>query len=373
MSKSIEYIPVAQPSISDLEKRYLVECLESGWISSTGSFLDKFQTQFGEFTNCRFALATNNGTTALHLACKALGLSENDEVIVPNITFVASANAITYCGAKPIFVDVLPGTLNMDTSLLHEKISKRTKGIIAVHLYGVPCDMKTIMEFARERGLWVIEDAAEALGASIDGKIVGSIGDIATFSFYGNKILTTGEGGMLVTNREDLYLKAKLFRGQGMDPNRRYWFPVVGFNYRMTNIAAALGLAQLSRINEFEEKREMIFDTYRKYLSNFPEYFDFVPDLPSSVKVSNWIFTLYLKTFLREHRDYVMNFLEERCIESRPVFPPIGDLPPYLNNHDYPVSRDWSYRGISLPTFVDMTDEQVIRICETLILAIRSI
>ena len=243
-----EFIPVAAPALIGNEKAYVLDCLESSWISSNGAYIERFETVFADFIGTRHALSCCNGTVALHLALLALDVRPGDEVIVPSLTYVASANAVMYCGAKPVLVDSEPETWNLDPARIEELINPRTRGIIVVHLYGHPANMDPILEIARRRHLFVVEDAAEAHGATYRGQKVGTLGDLATFSFYGNKVITTGEGGMVCTNNEVLARKVRQLKGQGQDPRRRYWFPIVGYNYRMTNIEAAIGLAQLERI-----------------------------------------------------------------------------------------------------------------------------
>ena len=243
-------IAVAAPTLNGNEKRYVLECLETTWISSIGRFITEFERGFARFCGVEHAIAVSNGTNALHLALVALGVTSGDEVIVPSLTYVATANAVTYCGAKPVLVDCDPRTLNIDPAAIAGKITAHTKGIIPVHLYGHPADMDPIISVAREHGLFVLEDAAEAHGAEYKGRRVGGLGNCAAFSFFGNKIMTTGEGGMVTTNDSALAAKLRLYRGQGLDPGRRYWHPVIGYNYRMTNIAAALGLAQLEQVDE---------------------------------------------------------------------------------------------------------------------------
>jgi perosamine synthetase len=216
------FIPVAAPTLGGNERAYVLECLDSTWISSSGRFLDAFEADFARFCGVSHAVAVNNGTTALHLALTALGIGPGDEVIVPNLTYIASANAVTYCGAKPVFADCEPLTLNLDPDCIEARITPRTRAILPVHLYGHPADMDRIMRLAARYDLHVVEDAAEAHGATYRGRPVGSFGACATFSFYGNKIITTGEGGMVVTDDATLAARLRLYRGQGLDPQRRY-------------------------------------------------------------------------------------------------------------------------------------------------------
>ena len=235
MSNNLEIsnarIAIAAPTLNGNERRYVLECLETTWISSIGRFITEFERAFARFCGVEHAIAVSNGTTALHLALVALGLKPGDEVIVPTLTYIATANAVTYCGAKPVLVDCDPRTLQHGSGqLLRGKITAHTKGIIPVHLYGHPVDMDPIISVAREHGLFVLEDAAEAHGAEYKGRRVGGLGNCAAFSFFGNKIMTTGEGGMVTTNDSNLAAKLRQYRGQGLDQGRRYWHSVVGYN-----------------------------------------------------------------------------------------------------------------------------------------------
>ena len=358
------FIFVAQPTLSGKEKEYVLDCLDSTWISSVGKYIELFEESFARFVGVKHAVATNNGTTALHLALVALGLGPGDEVLVPTVTFIATANAVTYCGARPVLVDVLPGTLNMNPELLKEKITSRTKGVIPVHLFGHPADMKSISKFAHDHGLWVLEDAAEAHGASLDGSRVGSLGDCATFSFFGNKIITSGEGGMVTTDDDDLARQMRLLRGQGMDPSRRYWFPMVGYNYRMTNIQAAIGLAQLETIDEALADRAELAARYSDALSDIEEL-TLPVSLPGSIH-AYWMVNVFLLVGDERQRDKTMSSLLQAGIETRPVFYPLHWMPPYRIETDFPVADHWAPRGISLPTHRNVSVEDVKRIAREL-------
>ncbi len=263
-----KFIPVAAPMLVGNEKAYVMDCLDSTWISSSGKYIEQFEQAFADFCGVRYAASCCNGTVALHLALLAFGIGPGDEVVVPTLTYVATANAVKYCGASPVFVDSDPETWNIDPALIEARITSRTKGIIVVHLYGHPADMDPIMSVAKRHGLFVIEDAAEAHGAEYKGRRIGSIGDISTFSFYGNKIMTTGEGGMVVTDDGTLAAKVRQFKGQGWDPNRRYWFPIIGYNYRMTNVAAAIGLAQLEKADWHIGRRREVAEWYNENLKD---------------------------------------------------------------------------------------------------------
>jgi perosamine synthetase len=319
-------IPVAAPVLGGREKEYVNDCLDSTWISSQGKYLDLFQEKFAAYCHSRHAVACCNGTVALHLALMAFDLQPGDEVIVPSLTFVATANAVVYCGAVPIFVDSEPVTGNLDPAKIEELITPRTKGIIAVHLFGHPADMDALRAITNRHNLFLIEDAAEAHGALYRGAPAGGLGDIATFSFYGNKIITCGEGGLVLTNRDDLATKISLLRGQGMDPARRYWFPIVGYNYRMTNLAAAIGLAQLEMIDWHLGRRRDVAMGYLERLKDFPGIT--LHREQSWAKHAYWMFTINLDGADAVRRDAVMSSLAERGIETRPVFYTLHKLTP---------------------------------------------
>ncbi|MBC7334373.1 MAG: DegT/DnrJ/EryC1/StrS aminotransferase family protein, partial [Actinobacteria bacterium] len=264
-------IPVLEPSIGKEEIRSVLKAVKSGWVSSKGEFIEKFEKKFADYHRVKEAVSTSNGTTALHLALKSLGIEKNDEVIVPVLTFAATANAVIYCNAKPVFVDIHPKYWCIDPQKIEEKITEKTRAIIPVHLYGHPCDMDWITDIAEDHGLYVVEDAAESHGAEYKGKKVGTFGDIACFSFYGNKIITTGEGGMCITNNEELAKEMRILRDHGMRPDKKYWHDKIGFNYRMTNLQAALGIVQLKKLDKFINKKRKIAKIYRKNLYEFQE------------------------------------------------------------------------------------------------------
>jgi perosamine synthetase len=352
-------ISVAQPVLGGNEKRYVLECLDSGWISSIGRFIGLFEEAFAEFCGASYAIATSNGTSALHLALAALGVGPGDEIVIPTLTFVATANAVRYCGARPVFVDSDPETMTLDPTLIEPVLTARTKGIIAVHLYGHPADMTPILNIAKKRGMFVLEDAAEAHGALYGGRRIGSLGDVAAFSFYGNKIVSTGEGGMVTTSDPAFRDRLLQLRGQGMDPARRYWFPVVGFNYRMTNIAAAIGLAQLEQIDDFLERRRVLACAYRRHLSGLIEYLQ-LPCERFSVTHAFWSYPIVLRESTRMCRDQMMRALEGDGIETRPIFYPMHDLPPYRDAEgDYPIADRLAARGICLPMHCALAEEEV--------------
>lgn len=367
------FIPVAEPSLVGNEKKYVLDCLESTWISSNGKYIQQFEEAFAKFCGVKCALSCCNGTASLHLALLALGVGPGDEVIVPTLTFVATANAVSYCGATPVFVDSEIETWNMDTSLLEDLITPRTKGIVVVHIYGHPVDMDPVLAVARKHGLFVIEDAAEAHGAEYKGRKVGSIGDIATYSFYGNKIITTGEGGMVVTSNRELACRIRQLRAQGMDSHRRYWFPVIGYNYRMTNVAAAIGLAQLEKVNWHVTRRREIATQYARCLGDVPGV-RFQAEKPWARNVY-WMTSVVLDEQWPD-RDLVMEKLADAGIETRPFFYPMHTLPIYCKSargQGYPISEKVAARGINLPSSAKLTEEDVGYICDQLIRILQTI
>ena len=360
-------IPVAAPVLDGREAEYVLECLTTSWISSNGRFIAEFEKAFAAFCGVKHAVATNNGTSALHLALVALGLGPGDEVIVPSLTYIASANAVRYCNAKPVFVDNDIHTFNMDPDEVAASITSRTKAIMPVHLYGHPVDLDPILKIAKEHGLFVVEDAAEAVGAKYKGRTIGGHGTCATFSFFGNKIITTGEGGMVTTNDDEIAARLRLFRGQGVDPRRKYWFPVIGYNYRMTNIAAAIGLAQLERIDSHLSTRKKVADGYHRRLAHLSDRIA-LPMTENWAEHAYWMYTVLLQQTVRKDRDRVMQDLDDLGIETRPVFYPLHILPPYRDHAQgsFPRAEFCGARGINLPTHGRLTDQDIDRVAEAL-------
>jgi perosamine synthetase len=364
MAMSSKRIPVAEPVLAGNEQQYVMECLTSGWISGSGKFVTAFEERFAEFCGAKYAVGVFNGTVALHVALLALGVGEGDEVIVPDFTYIASANSVTYCQAKPVFVDIDPVTWTLDPADVARKITSRTRAIMPVHVYGHPADMDPLRALAAQHGLALLEDAAEAHGAAYRGQRIGSIGDVATFSFYGNKIITTGEGGMITTSDQGLAEHIRLLRGQGMDPRRRYWFPVVGYNYRITNIQAAIGLAQLERIDWFIERRIEVAGWYHEALTDTPI------TLPAQAEWARNVYWLY-SVVLPPHidRDRLIAQLDAHGIETRPFFYPMHVLPPYFDSdgdRQFPHSTDLARRGINLPSSATLSREDVRSIADAL-------
>jgi perosamine synthetase len=363
---------VAQPSLNGNELKYVSECVESTWISSSGPFIERFEKAFAEFCDARHAVVTNNGTTALHLALVALGIGAGDEVIIPALTYVASANAVKYCGATPVFADSDPVTMTIDPTDAATKITTRTKAIMPVHLYGHPADMERINALAARYGIAVVEDAAEAHGALCNGRKVGALGDCGVFSFFGNKIITTGEGGAVVTNDERLADRLRLYRGQGMDPARRYWFPVVGYNYRMTNVAAAIGVAQMERADDHLAARGRVADWYHERLHAHRDVFD-LPETAAWATHVYWMYTVILRDSVSLQRDEVMARMAAAGIETRPVFYPMHQLPPYREeNGHYPIAERLAGRGINLPTHAGLTERDIDRVVSQLVNSVRA-
>ncbi len=363
-----DFIPVAAPDLSDLEERYAVDAIRSTWISSSGHYVKTFEEQFADSCNVKSAASVVNGTAALHLALEAIGLQPGEEVILPSLTYVATANAVRYAQGVPVFVDVDPGTWCLSPSLIKDAISPRTKGIIAVDLYGHPADMDSIREVASGHDLWVIEDAAEAHFARYKGRVIGGLADMTGGACFGNKIIPCGEGGAITTNDSALDGRIRLLRNQGMDPDRRYFFPVIGYNYRLTNIACALLCAQLERRGPLIARRREIYRRYRERLEGIPGL-GMQPAAPWA-EVTPWLFcvTVDAGRFGRT-RDEVMSLLLRNQIETRPFFIPVHHLPPYTVGREplhLPHTERLSATGINLPTFSGMSDAQIDRVCDTL-------
>jgi perosamine synthetase len=356
-------IPVAAPDLSGNEEKYVVQAIRSTWISSKGKYIERFEREFSSSCGTRAAVGVCNGTVALHLALLALDARPGDEILVPSLTYIATANAVRYVGAEPVFVDVDPNTWCMDPARLEDNITPRTKGIIAVHLYGHPCDMDVINHIAGVHGLWVVEDAAEAHFALYKGRPVGSMSRIAAFSFFGNKIITCGEGGALTLSDPNLELRVRTLRGQGMDPLRRYYFPVTGYNFRMTNIAAALLCAQLERREAMIARRRDVFRKYSSLLSDVAGI-GLQPVAPWA-EPTPWLFCITVDEAVYGHtRDELMAFLDSAGVETRPFFIPLHSLPPFREGsrqrgEALPVTDRLAGAGLNLPTFTGMTDEDI--------------
>ncbi|MEU8300246.1 DegT/DnrJ/EryC1/StrS family aminotransferase [Micromonospora sp. NPDC048909] len=351
-----DHYPVARPCLSDLEERYLLDAYRSGWISSQGPYLQRFEGEFAARCGAATAVATGNGTVALHLVLAAAGIGPGDEVIVPALTYVATANAVTYCGARPVFVDVSPETWCIDVEQVAAAVGPRTRAVVAVDLYGHPADYPALRALCARQGLLLVADAAESFGALLNGRPTGDLADATTFSFFGNKVITAGEGGCVTTSDPALAERMRLLRNQGMDPHRRYFFPVVGYNYRLTNLAAALLCAQLERADEIIGRRDAVISTYERELAS-PPLINRQPILPG-VRRAPWMGSFLVGPPGTENlRDELARTLEMLGVETRPFFVPIPHLPPYADaDGAYPVTVDLARRGINLPTYAELSD-----------------
>ncbi|MGO9361638.1 MAG: DegT/DnrJ/EryC1/StrS family aminotransferase [Xanthobacteraceae bacterium] len=354
-------IPLYKPYLNGAEKLYVNQCLDSSWISSRGEFVSRFESGFERFVGIRHAATACNGTVALHLALAALGLGPGDEVIVPTLTYVASVNAIVHAGAKPVFVDAVQSTWQMDPVDVRRKITANTKAVLAVHLYGAACEMDELQSICRAHNLYLIEDCAEAFGTYYRDKHVDSFGDIATFSFFGNKTITTGEGGMIATNNSQLFSTAHRLKTQGVSPTREYWHEVIGYNYRMTNICAAIGVAQLEQAEQILGMKRQIAAWFNERLSGIPVT---LQHEPKDNRQSWWLYSVLAKD--AAERDGLRNALRLAGIETRPFFHPAHILPPYASGLHFPVAESLSARGINLPSFPGLSESDVDQICEAI-------
>ena len=358
-------IPVSAPSLAGNELAYITDAVAGGWVSSQGAYVSRFEASFADYVGGAVAVSTTSGTTALHLALAGIGVGPGDEVVVPDTTFGASANAVLMTGAVPVFADVDAATWTITAAGLEGAISSKTKAVMPVHLYGHPCDMDPIMDVARQHGLAVVEDCAEALGALYKGKPVGLIGDVGCFSFFANKVITTGEGGMITTNDGALADRLVRLRNHGMDPARRYWHEEPGFNYRMTNIQAALGLAQLEQIDGFMARRAACAAAYQQGLADIDGLTQ-----PTEASWANSIFWLYSVLLDESVLDFeptdLASRLKRRGVETRPIFPPLHRQPAFRGAHAaeaFPVADRLWRQGLSLPMSNDLDPEDVRAIC----------
>lgn len=366
-------IPVSEPDIGLEERKALLDAFDSSWISSKGYYIEKFEREFADFVGVRHAITTSNGTVSLHLILLALGIGPGDEVIVPTFTYIASVNSIRYVGATPVFVDSEPDTWNIDPEDVKRKITDRTKAIMTVHIYGHSVDIDPLLEICVKKRLYLIEDSAEATGTLYKGKHVGSFGIAGSFSFFGNKTITTGEGGMVVTNNEDLAKKIRKLKNQGNSDCKRYWHDVIGYNYRMTNLQAAIGYAQLKRVNELVGKKRQIAKWYKKYLKH--ELIQH-PLEKEYCKNSYWMYSILLNSTLGDKRELIMELLlKEFGIETRPFFYPAHLLPMYKNitKASFPVVESFYFRGINLPSSTKLTEGDIRFVSEAFLEIIASI
>jgi len=350
--------PVYKPYFTGREKEYVNQCLDSTWISSKGEFINRFEQGFGDFIGAAHVTTVANGTVALHLALEAIGVGRGDEVIVPTFTYVASVNTILQVGAVPVFVDSLESTLQVDPADIKRKITAKTKAIMAVHLYGQACEMDELASICKEHGLLLIEDCAEAFGTLYKGRHVGTFGDIATFSFFGNKTITTGEGGMVVAREQAVADRAFHLKNQGVSKEREYWHDAVAYNYRMTNICAAIGVAQLESAESIIAKKRQIAGWYKSGLQELP--LKTHDEQPGTVH-SFWMCSVVLdhandRAGLREN-------LKAAGIETRPFFYPAHTLPHCATRQNFPIAESLSARGINLPSYPDLCEGDVAKIC----------
>lgn len=355
----IHDIPFAKPSITQLEIDYATDAASNGWGKKCYEYINKFEDSFASYLNVKHAISTSSCTGALHIAMRALSIKDGDEVIVPEITWIATAAAVTYERAVPVFVDIDPKTWCIDPNKIEAAITSKTKAIIAVHLYGNLCDMARLREIADKHGLYLIEDAAEALGSEWQGLKAGSIADIGVFSFHGTKTITTGEGGMFVCNREDIYQKALLQSNHGRKPTKHtiFWMDEVGVKYKMSNVQAAIGLGQIERIEELVLRKREIFDFYYKNLS----------DLPVSMNTQNlgdinsyWLPAVVDNANLTEaKRDQLLEAANQNGIGLRPFFYSLSRFPMFSNLKESSVASRICRSGFNLPSFHDITKEQL--------------
>jgi len=359
-------IPICTPRISEEDVRRLEECVRSTWISGTSKYVGEFEENFSRYCGCNEGVATNSGTTALHLALATLGIKKGDEVIIPTFTMIATANAVTYTGARPVLVDSEPCTWNIDALKIEEKITRNTKAIIPVHTYGHPTDMDPILEIAGKHGLYIVEDAAEAHGAEYKGKRTGSLGDIGCFSFYANKIITTGEGGMIVTDNEELAEKARWLRAHAFGrEGKHFYHEALGFGYRMSGLQAAIGLVQLEHIDEFVTIRRDNAKLYDSLLSELEGRMTLQPEAPWAKNVF-WMYSVLIHESFGMSRDDLMRELELNGIETRTFFYPIHAQPIYSHQHrreKFPIADELSAKGMNLPSGNCLNAEQIEYVC----------
>ena len=355
-------VPVNEPLITEAAKQYVKEAMDTGWISSAGPCISKFEESYAEFIGVKHAIFVTSGTSALHIALRALNIGPGDEVIVPNFTMIASPFSVMYTGATPVFIDIDPETFNVDHTLLEAKITERTKAIMPVHIYGLPCDMDPIMEIAAKHNLRVIEDAAEVHGANYKGKKCGAIGDINAFSFYGNKIITTGEGGMITTNNDELATRARWLKDLAHSPTKRFRHEELGFNYRPTNLQAAVGLGQLENIDQLLERKRSMAALYNECLKGISSL-----RLPIEKDYATNVYWMYA-VMVESGRNELCAKLKERGVDTREFFLPCHNQPAIelQMEESFPVTEDVSARGFYLPSGLAITDQQIEYVCETL-------
>jgi len=356
-------IPWGKPCLGEKERDYLLKALDSTWISG-GEFIDRFESDFARLIGTEYAVTTSSGTSALHLALLALGIGPGDEVIVPAFTFVAPANMAIETGAKPVYVDIDPRTWCMDVKEVEKSITKRTKAIVPVHVYGNVCEMESLTGIARERQLCLIEDVAEAAFSKYRGKFAGSLGHLGCFSFQATKTITMGEGGAVLTDDKELSKRMRIMRSHGMRENKRYWHDLVGYNYRLTNLQAALGCAQLENLDEIIAEKARI---YRRYSGNLSGFVGIeLQHVPKEVEPVMWTVAIKIApNRFKGDRDFVIAELLKRNIETRPGFYPFSVMPLY-DAASLPVAESIGRNVISLPSYVSISDEDIDYVCNQL-------
>jgi len=362
-------IPVNEPFIGDKELEYVTECLKTGWISSAGRFIEEFEEKWAAYCGMKYGIAVSNGTAALQVAVKCLDLEPDDEVIIPTFTIISCALAVVYNGGKPVLVDSEPKTWTMDVSQIESKITHKTKAIMPVHIYGHPCDMDPIWELAKKYNLKIIEDAAEAHGAEYKGRRCGGLGDISCFSFYANKVITTGEGGMVLTNDEEYANKARSLRNLCFKKERRFYHTELGHNFRLTNMQSAIGLAQLERIDELVEKKRWIGQSYTERLKDIPGLI--LPIEKSCAKNVYWMYGIVLDEQIAMDAIEFAKRLHKRGIDTRPFFLGIHEQPIFqkmglFKDERYPVAEKIAKQGLYLPSGLTLTEEQISKVVETI-------
>ncbi len=366
-SAPLPTIPVYRPDLSGNERRYVLECLDTICISSLGGFIERFEAAVRAATGANHAIGLCNGTVALHLALHCLGVGPGDEVIVPTFTYIASVNTIAQAGATPVFADCREGDWLLDPADAAARLTPRTKAILPVHLYGAACDMRALGALAKERGLGVVEDCAEAFGTTLDGRHVGTFGDVGTFSFFGNKTITTDEGGMVISQDQALAERMRIVRGQGQSLTRRYWHEVLGFNYRMTNIVAAIGLAQIERLDAILARKRAVAARYQALLRGLPVAFQ---QPMEGVESSHWLVSVLLPP--GTDRDAAQREMAARGVDTRPVFFCAHEMPMYAKGERFPVAEDIAARGLSLPSYPTLAASDLDRVADALSAALRA-
>ena len=360
-------IPVCTPLLGKKEERYLRDCIRTNWISSSGKYIKLFEEAFSQYCGTKYGVTTTNGTTALHLALAALNIGPGDEVIMPSFTIASTAFAVMYCGARPVFVDSESDTWNINPDKIQIKITQKTKAILPVHIYGHPCDMSAIMKLANRYGLSVIEDAAESHGAQYRGKKVGGIGHIGCFSFYGNKIITCCEGGMVVTNNQTIANRCRRLKNMAFIETKRFWHEEIGFNYRMTNVQAALGLAQFEKIEELLKKRRQNAARYSTLLLGVEGLT--LPVERPDVKNSYWMYGILVGKDFGVSRNALIERLREKGIETRTFFIPLHNQPflkkkGLASKERFPIAEDIARRGLYLPSGSGLKRKEIEYVCD---------